>query len=193
MGGLVSRGFIQRHQKSRNVDDIPLYVTISTPWGGHKAAEAGVKKAPVVVEVWRDMVPDRPYQQDVFATPLPPTRQLAQVAVADIGAVAIRLLENPGRFAGKRSPAKSTDPMGPLTADQTMVVNQIWASNHGKQSPQMEGDFNGGAPDGHNESFSDGHAEWFGAKHFPFANPYQPAPQPLWNSNWPWSWTWVEL
>ena len=30
------------------------------------------------------------------------TRQLAQVAVADIGAVAVRLLEDPGRFAGKR-------------------------------------------------------------------------------------------
>jgi uncharacterized protein YbjT (DUF2867 family) len=38
----------------------------------------------------------------VYATPLPPTRQLAQVAVADIGAVAVRLLEDPGRFAGKR-------------------------------------------------------------------------------------------
>jgi uncharacterized protein YbjT (DUF2867 family) len=37
-----------------------------------------------------------------YATPLPPTRQLAQVAVADIGAVAVRLLEDPGRFAGKR-------------------------------------------------------------------------------------------
>lgn len=38
----------------------------------------------------------------VFATPLPPTRQLAQIAVADIGAVAVRVLEEPGRFAGKR-------------------------------------------------------------------------------------------
>lgn len=38
----------------------------------------------------------------IYATPLPPTRQLAQVAVADIGAVAVRLLEDPGRFVGKR-------------------------------------------------------------------------------------------
>src|SRR6516162_5926507 len=38
----------------------------------------------------------------VYATPLPPTRKLAQVAVADIGAVAVRILEAPGRFAGKR-------------------------------------------------------------------------------------------
>lgn len=38
----------------------------------------------------------------IYATPLSPTRQLAQIAVADIGAVAVRLLEDPGRFAGRR-------------------------------------------------------------------------------------------
>src|SRR5262249_15342328 len=38
----------------------------------------------------------------IYATPLQPTTKLAQVAVADIGAVAVRLLEDPGRFAGKR-------------------------------------------------------------------------------------------
>jgi hypothetical protein len=35
-------------------------------------------------------------------TPLPPARRLAHIAVADIGAVAVRLLEDPGRFAGRR-------------------------------------------------------------------------------------------
>jgi len=38
----------------------------------------------------------------VYAMPLAPTRPLAQCAVADIGAVAVRLLEDPSRFAGKR-------------------------------------------------------------------------------------------
>jgi uncharacterized protein YbjT (DUF2867 family) len=38
----------------------------------------------------------------VYALALPPGRRLAQVAVADIGAVAVRVLEDPGRFAGKR-------------------------------------------------------------------------------------------
>jgi len=38
----------------------------------------------------------------VYASPLPPTRQLAQVAVADIGAVAVRVLEDSSRFAGRR-------------------------------------------------------------------------------------------
>jgi uncharacterized protein YbjT (DUF2867 family) len=39
----------------------------------------------------------------VYASPLPPTRRLAQVAVADIGTVAVRLVEDPARFAGKRA------------------------------------------------------------------------------------------
>src|ERR1700741_5197279 len=38
----------------------------------------------------------------IYAAALPPTRALAQVAVADIGAVAVRVLEDAGRFTGKR-------------------------------------------------------------------------------------------
>jgi len=38
----------------------------------------------------------------VYPSALPPTRTVAQVAVADIGAVAVRVLEEPRRFAGKR-------------------------------------------------------------------------------------------
>jgi len=37
-----------------------------------------------------------------YAAALPPTRKLAQVCVADIGAVAVRVLEDAGRFTGKR-------------------------------------------------------------------------------------------
>ena len=75
MGGLVSRGFIVRHQQSRSATDIPLYVTISTPWGGAKSAESGIKTAPAVVEVWRDMVPGSDYQKSLFALPLPSQMQ----------------------------------------------------------------------------------------------------------------------
>jgi uncharacterized protein YbjT (DUF2867 family) len=38
----------------------------------------------------------------IYAATLPPTRTLAQVAVADIGAVAVRVFEDAGRFTGKR-------------------------------------------------------------------------------------------
>jgi len=38
----------------------------------------------------------------VYSAALPPTRALAQVAVDDIGTVAVRVLEEPARFTGKR-------------------------------------------------------------------------------------------
>src|SRR5712664_5005795 len=38
--------------------------------------------------------------KEVYAAALPPARALAQIAVADIGAVAVRLLEDPRCFAG---------------------------------------------------------------------------------------------
>ena len=54
----------------------------------------------------------------VYATPLPPTRRLAQVAVADIGAVAVRLLEDPGRFVGKRIDLGGDE----LTGDDVVAI-----------------------------------------------------------------------
>ena len=38
----------------------------------------------------------------IYASALPPTTALAQVAVPDIGAVAVRVLEDAARFTGKR-------------------------------------------------------------------------------------------
>jgi uncharacterized protein YbjT (DUF2867 family) len=38
----------------------------------------------------------------IYAVALPPTRKLAQIAVADIGAVAVRVLEDAARFTGMR-------------------------------------------------------------------------------------------
>lgn len=91
------------------------------------------------------------------------------------------------RFSGRRSPAKSSEPVGPLTADQTCIftAEQTWRSNHGKCGTLS-------TPDGHNPSFSDGHAEWFSEKRFRRYRPTDPYPRPLWDSGWPWSWSWVE-
>jgi pimeloyl-ACP methyl ester carboxylesterase len=81
MGGLVSRGFLLRNQSGDSRASVPLYITISTPWGGHKAAQAGVNYAPAVVYVWNDMVPHSAYLTDLFFSnhdgvpwhrPLPP-------------------------------------------------------------------------------------------------------------------------
>jgi pimeloyl-ACP methyl ester carboxylesterase len=68
MGGLVSRGFLLRNQLGGSRARVPLYITISTPWAGHKAAQAGVDYAPTVVYVWNDMVPRSAYLTDLFFT-----------------------------------------------------------------------------------------------------------------------------
>jgi uncharacterized protein YbjT (DUF2867 family) len=54
----------------------------------------------------------------IYASALPPTRALAQVAVADIGAVAVRVLENAGRFTGKRFDLAGDE----LTGNEAMAI-----------------------------------------------------------------------
>src|SRR5258708_1120793 len=56
--------------------------------------------------------------QGIYASALPPTRKLAQVAVADIGAVAVRLLEDADRFAGKRFDLASDE----LTGNDVVAI-----------------------------------------------------------------------
>jgi uncharacterized protein YbjT (DUF2867 family) len=60
--------------------------------------------------------------KSIYAMPLPPTRKLAQVAIADIGAVAVRVLEQPGRFAGKRFDIASDELSG---SDVVAILSRI--------------------------------------------------------------------
>jgi pimeloyl-ACP methyl ester carboxylesterase len=73
MGGLVARGFLQRHAHSGRPAAVPLFVTISAPWGGHEAAR-GVRGTPLVAS-WRDMAPGSAYQNSLYAAPLPKETQ----------------------------------------------------------------------------------------------------------------------
>jgi uncharacterized protein YbjT (DUF2867 family) len=54
----------------------------------------------------------------IYPATLPPTRRLAQVAVADIGAVAVRVLEDAGRFTGKRFDLASDE----LTGNDVVAI-----------------------------------------------------------------------
>src|ERR1700686_615922 len=54
----------------------------------------------------------------IYAAALPPARALAQVAVADIGAVAVRVLEDAGRFTGQRFDLASDE----LTGNDAMSI-----------------------------------------------------------------------
>ncbi len=71
MGGLISRSLINTIvQKDVDQKLRVLFLTISTPWGGHQAAPIGVEHAPAVIPFWIDMVPNSPFQQALFQTPL---------------------------------------------------------------------------------------------------------------------------
>jgi uncharacterized protein YbjT (DUF2867 family) len=54
----------------------------------------------------------------IYAASLPATRPLAEVAVADIGAVAVRVLEDAGRFTGKRFDLASDE----LTGNDVVAI-----------------------------------------------------------------------
>ncbi|HEX5068416.1 MAG TPA: hypothetical protein VFY49_20005 [Myxococcota bacterium] len=67
MGGLVSRSFILKHYRQTGRDDIPLFVAISSPWGGSEGAE-NVGRAPngITVFSWLDMSPSSDFLRGLF-------------------------------------------------------------------------------------------------------------------------------
>lgn len=71
MGGLVSKRFIQLQEDSGRADLIARYITISTPWDGHRAAAAGAKHSPVVAPVWKDLAPGSRFIRRLADRPLP--------------------------------------------------------------------------------------------------------------------------
>ena len=95
------------------------------------------------------------------------------------------------RFRGTNSPARTSDPVGPIAADHTLVftAQKAWTSNHGTKgsSPMV-----GNPPAGINQAFSDGRAEWINQNRFERAGPNLAYPKALWASGWPWDWAWVD-
>ena len=71
MGGLVARDFIQRNASSPDNRYLPVFVSLVTPWQGHRAARLGVERSPAVVPSWIDMQTDSDFQRAIFARPLP--------------------------------------------------------------------------------------------------------------------------
>ncbi len=71
MGGLVSRAAINRAVADAGTNFIPKFVTVSTPWGGHKAAESGIRHLKKPVPSWLDVKPGSDFLLSLYATPLP--------------------------------------------------------------------------------------------------------------------------
>jgi pimeloyl-ACP methyl ester carboxylesterase len=77
MGGLMSRAAINMRTRQNRPPLLNRFITISTPWRGHVAAELGVKQSPVVVPSWEDMAPRSSFLNRLFAVPLPSTTRHA--------------------------------------------------------------------------------------------------------------------
>jgi pimeloyl-ACP methyl ester carboxylesterase len=66
MGGLVTRGFLLRREADRL--HIPLFISLSTPWGGHGGAQIGIAMSPSAVRSWHDLAPASAYLRSLFYT-----------------------------------------------------------------------------------------------------------------------------
>jgi pimeloyl-ACP methyl ester carboxylesterase len=71
MGGLVARSFIIQNYQEGRQHYLKLFISISTPWNGHRMAAKGVKHAPTVVPSWYDMEPESNFIQSIFREKLP--------------------------------------------------------------------------------------------------------------------------
>ena len=71
MGGLVSKRTINNLLKRGEAEMVNLLVTMATPWGGHEGATTGVKRSPVIIPSWYDMVPGSPFTKGLYEEPLP--------------------------------------------------------------------------------------------------------------------------
>lgn len=71
MGGLVSGAAIHDVAKVEGVKFVRHFVTISTPWGGHSAAESGVRHLKKPVPSWLDVVPTSDFLKQLHTKPFP--------------------------------------------------------------------------------------------------------------------------
>lgn len=78
MGGLVSRRALLDHAEAFGDGLIPLFVSIATPWNGHRAAQLGVDYAPTAVFSWTDMAPGSQFLQGLYYQKSGERRRLPQ-------------------------------------------------------------------------------------------------------------------
>ena len=71
MGGLVSRMAIVETAGAAGKDFVPRFVSISTPWSGHDAASAGIRRLKKPVPSWLDVAPESQFLKTMYTTRLP--------------------------------------------------------------------------------------------------------------------------
>lgn len=75
IGGLIARDVVL-HQSAHAGVDIPVLITMSSPWGGVPSAGVGVRLSPVVVDSWRDIAVGSSYLNSLFVDAGGGTRDL---------------------------------------------------------------------------------------------------------------------
>jgi len=71
MGGLVARVAIDEAVRDAGSNFIPKFASISTPWGGHEAAGAGIRRLKKPVPSWLDVAPESEFLKGIYANRLP--------------------------------------------------------------------------------------------------------------------------
>jgi len=71
MGGLVVRAAINRYEGRPGENQVHLFVTMASPFGGHSAAAVGEKHGLIVLPSWRDLNPEKPFIRNLYRKPLP--------------------------------------------------------------------------------------------------------------------------
>ena len=71
MGGLVARRALNDLTKAGRPSYLAGYLSLASPYGGLESAAAGVKHAPEVVPVWRDVAAGSDFLKRLHSTPLP--------------------------------------------------------------------------------------------------------------------------
>jgi len=71
MGGLVVREAINKYEGRPGENQVHLFVTLASPFGGHSAAATGEEHGLIVLPSWRDLNPDNSFIGNLYRKPLP--------------------------------------------------------------------------------------------------------------------------
>jgi uncharacterized alpha/beta hydrolase family protein len=71
MGGLIVREAINKYQGKSRENELQLFVSMATPFGGHAAAAKGEEHGLIVLPSWRDLNPDNDFIKNLYRKPLP--------------------------------------------------------------------------------------------------------------------------
>jgi hypothetical protein len=74
MGGMIARAAINLAIQQGRGQEFPLlFVTMSTPWGGHHGAQMAIEYSQIgIIPSWIDLAPESPFQKKLFEIHFPP-------------------------------------------------------------------------------------------------------------------------